>query len=250
MNRRPWFLSATFAIAAIATPVSAEIFQFTGAAESSDGKALYEERHQIEGSCDNDVFRPIEHRVTYVQLAEGNAEAFAEKKLDYSSSSIRPRVNYQQPDFDESLDITYPDSGSVAVAWKQPGGDIKRSTVEISNNLAVDAGFDNLVRRNWDKVVSGESVKFRFLAPTRGTDYAFILEPAQSQVVNADHVVQIRPDSVLLKFLVDPIILGYNSEGALTAYSGLTNVRENAEQNYTATIRYTVSTYPECKLTL
>lgn len=66
--------------------------------------------------------------------------------------------------------------------------------------------------------------------------------------MKADHVVQIRPDSVLLSFLVDPIILGYNNKGALTAYSGLTNVRENADQNYTATIRYAVSTYPECEL--
>jgi hypothetical protein len=54
---------------------------------------------------------------------------------------------------------------------------------------------------------------------------------------------------MLLKFLVDPIILGYNNKGALTAYSGLTDVRENADQNYTTTIRYTVSTYPECELT-
>jgi hypothetical protein len=248
MTRRHWFLPATVAMAALVTSASAEVFQFTGAAESSDGKALYEERHQIEGSCESGVFRPLEHRVAYIRQTESDAEAFAEKKLDYSLSPIRPRVNYQQPDFDESLEITYPDSGSVAVVWQQPGGDTKRSRVEVSNNLVVDAGFDNLVRQNWDKVVSGESVKFRFLAPTRGTDYAFILEPAQSQVVNADHVVQIRPDSVLLKFLVDPIILGYNSEGALTAYSGLTNVRENADQNYTAAIRYTVSTYPECEL--
>ncbi|WP_309043452.1 hypothetical protein [Marinobacter sediminicola] len=53
----------------------------------------------------------------------------------------------------------------------------------------------------------------------------------------------------MLKFLVDSIVLGYDSKGALTAYSGLTNVRENADQNYTATIHYAVSNYPECDLT-
>ncbi|WP_227519522.1 hypothetical protein [Marinobacter sp. ANT_B65] len=75
-----------------------------------------------------------------------------------------------------------------------------------------------------------------------------MLEPAQSQIVDADHLVQIRPDSLVLKLLVDPIILGYNSRGALTAYAGLTNVRENRDQNYSATILYTVSTYPICGL--
>ncbi|SOB75278.1 hypothetical protein SAMN04488490_0843 [Marinobacter sp. LV10R510-11A] len=234
---------------ALATPVSADVFKFTGTAESQDGKALYEEQHTIEGSCDNGAFRPLEHRVIYSRQAEGGNETFAEKSLDYSPSNIRPTVIFQQPDFQESLEISYADSGSVNVVWQQPGGDTKRSSVAVSENLVVDAGFDNLVRRNWEKVVSGESVKFRFLAPTRGTDYAFILEPTQSQAVRADHVVQIRPDSMLLKFLVDPIILGYNNKGALTAYSGLTNVRENTDQNYTATIRYAASTYPECELT-
>ena len=247
MNRSSMCL-LTAAIA-LATPVSADVFKFTGSAESLDGKALYEEQHTIEGSCDTGVFQPIEHRVIYIRQADGGNETFAEKKLDYSQSNIRPTVNYQQPDFQESLEISYVDSGSVNVVWQQPNGDKKRSSVDISDNLVVDAGFDNLVRRNWNKVVSGESVSFRFLAPTRGTDYAFILEPAQSQTVEADHVVQIRPDSILLKFLVDPIILGYNNKGALTAYSGLANVRENADQNYTATIRYAVSTYPECELT-
>lgn len=232
----------------LAAPVTADVFQFTGSAETLDGKALYEEQHKVEGACDNGVFKPLKHSVTYVRKTEEGDETFAEKKLNYSQSDIRPTVNYQQSSFQESLKISYADSGAVNVVWQQPSGDIKRSSVDVSDNLVVDAGFDNLVRQNWDKIVSGESVKFRFLAPTRGTDYAFIVEPAQSQSLNADYVVQIRPDSIVLKFVMDPILLGYNDKGALTAYSGLTNVRDNADQNYTANIRYVVSAYPECEL--
>ncbi len=223
--------------------------RFTGSAETPAGKALYEEHHRVEGACDNGVFQPLKHRVTYVSETKGGEETFAEKALDYSQSDLRPTVSYQQPRFQESLKISYADSGAVNVVWQQPTGDIKRANVSISDSLVVDAGFDNLVRQNWDKIVNGESLKFRFLAPTRGTDYAFIVEPAQSQTLDADYVVQIRPDSTFLKLLVDPIILGYNRKGALTAYSGLTNVRENTDQNYTATILYTVISYPECELT-
>ncbi|MGO1749840.1 MAG: hypothetical protein ACTHZR_06120 [Marinobacter sp.] len=246
MNLNPGYLSVLIALAA---PVSAEVFQFTGSAQTLDGKALYEEQHRIQGACDNDIFRPLKHRVTYVHQAEEGDETFAEKELDYRQSDIRPTVNYQQPNFQESLKISYAGSKAVNVVWQPPSGDIKRSNVDVSDNLVVDAGFDNMVRQNWDRVVSGEPVNFRFLAPTRGTDYAFILESAPNHAVNADYVVQIRPDNFVLKFLVDPIILGYNNKGALTAYSGLTNVRENADQNYTATIRYVISTYPECELT-
>ncbi|MBU2875115.1 hypothetical protein [Marinobacter salexigens] len=240
--------------ASMAAPVGAAVFEFTGSAARNDGRVLYEEEHRTEGQCEQGVFQPVKHHVTYHPFSSdkdssGKDQPFAEKWLDYSSSVVRPAVNFRQPDFNELLEITYPAEDIVNLVWQQPGGDTSRSTLEISNDLVVDAGFDNFVRRNWQKVINGESVKFRFLAPTRGTDYAFVLEPAQSQTVKADHLVQIRPDSFMLNFLVDPIILGYSKKGVLTVYSGLTNVRENADQNFTATIRYNVTTYPECELT-
>ncbi|MBQ0834444.1 hypothetical protein [Marinobacter sp.] len=249
MNRSCVRLLSVAVALLVAAPAFADVFKFSGAAEGADGQTLYQEQHTVEGSCNNGVFRPLEHWVSYVRQTAGGEETFAEKDLSYQSSDIRPTVSYQQSDFNESLEISYKRAEAAEILWQRPTGDKERSSVDVSDNLVVDAGFDNFVRRNWGKVVSGQSVKFRFLAPTRGTDYAFVLEPAQSQVVNADHVVQIRPDSTFLKFLVDPILLGYNNKGALTAYSGLTNVRENSDQNYTATIRYTVNTYPECALT-
>ncbi|GGE73112.1 hypothetical protein GCM10011533_26890 [Streptosporangium jomthongense] len=237
------------ALGAFALPALAGVFQFSGVAESSNGKELYEEQHTVEGSCTNGVFEPLEHRVVYVRRSGDGTTSFAQKRLDYSTSAIRPVVDYRQPDFGETLDVTYPDAGSASVVWQPPSGDIERSRIDVSDNLVVDAGFDNLVRRNWNRVTGGESIRFRFLAPTRGTDYAFILEPAQPSSLNAEHLVQIRPDNLVLGLLVDPIILGYNRQGALTVYSGLTNVRENVSQNHTATIRYAVSNYPECDLT-
>lgn len=245
MNLNPGCFSF---LVVLAMPVTADVFEFTGSAVTPGGKPLYEEQHRVRGTCDNGVFEPSKHSVKYVRELEQDNETFAEKELDYTVSDIRPTVNYQQPDFQETLKISYGDSGATNVVWQQPGGDIKRSRIDASDSLVVDAGFDNLVRQNWNKITNGESVRFQFLAPTRGTSYTFIVEPAQNKEVNADHVVQIRPDSVFLTFLVNPITLGYNDKGALTAYSGLTNVRETADQNYTATIRYAVSHYPECEL--
>lgn len=227
------------------------LFEFRGTAKNDAGATLYREQHRVQGSCQTGVFRARKHRVVYTRQERGNRETFAEKNLDYNQSPLRPAVSYQQPDFNESLEITYPDpdtARTVAVVWRQPGGGTERASVAVSDNLVIDAGFDHLIRHNWGRIADENSVPFRFLAPTRGTDYAFVMEPATSQTIQADHLVQIRPDSLMLRFVVDPITLGYNEKGALTAYSGLTNVRENADRNYTATIRYTVQAYPECPL--
>jgi len=236
--------------ASLAEPTYAALFEFTGSAARNDGTVLYEEQHRVEGLCERGLFEPLEHHVIYLpSRGSGSDQPFAEKWLDYSASAVRPTVNFRQPNFNEFLKVTYPDKDIVSLVWQQPGGDTNRSTLDMPNDLVVDAGFDNFVRQNWHKVINGESVRFRFLAPTRGTDYAFVLEPAQNQTVKADYLVQIRPDSFMLKFLVDPIVLGYSKKGVLTVYSGLTNIRENADQNFTATILYNVTTYPECELT-
>lgn len=237
----------TSALLAASMPLLAQEYAFTGTATSLDGKALYEEHHTVDGTCQDGVFRPQEHRVDYRK--PGADSAFAWKDLDYDASVIRPSVHFVQPDFDEVLKIRYRDSDTLIINWDTPSGGSDRFEVEYTNNTVVDSGFDNLVRENWQSVLAGKPVKFRFLAPTRGDHYGFVLEKTTSDEVEADHVMEIRPTGMVLGFLVDPIVLGYNDNGALTDYYGLTNIRKNQDNNYTAHIRYTVSTYPDCELT-
>ncbi len=245
MKTAAWIVS--FALLTIVTPAIANDFRFTGEATAPDGNVLYQERHSVDGTCQEGVFRPQRHSVDY-HKPEGK-EAFARKDLEYDLSVIRPAVNFIQPDFSEAMDIAYPEPDVLVINWDTPTGDSKRFEVEYPDSTVVDAGFDNLVRQNWQRMVAGESVDFRFLGPTRGEHYGFVLEPVRSDKVDADHVVQIRPTGMVLRFLVDPIVLGYNRNGALTDYYGLTNIRKNQDANYTAHIRYSVDTYPDCELT-
>ncbi|MBW4933262.1 hypothetical protein KZO34_01250 [Marinobacter sp. F4206] len=220
---------------------------FTGTARTDAGEVLYVETHGVSGTCEDGVFAPQEHRVGYQRQEQDSA--FATKKLDYTGSVIRPSVDFRQPEFDESLSIEYSGQDTLVINWQMPEGESRTFDVPYSNNVVVDAGFDNFVRRNWQAVLNGDSVEFRFLGPTRGEHYAFVLEAADSSKVTADHVVQIRPTGMILRFLVDPIILGYDSRGVLTDYYGLTNIRKNKDMNFTAHIQYSVVNWPDCELT-
>ncbi|MFV8570988.1 hypothetical protein ACNQ6O_07235 [Marinobacter sp. SBS5] len=185
-----------------------------------------------------------------MEYRKGPAESrFAIKTLRYDERPSRPSVDFRQPHFGESLTITYPEKNQLAIAWRPPSGDRKNFRVRYDDQLVVDAGFDHFVRANWQAVTAGKSLSFQFLAPTRGDHYGFVLEPAPAAKMDADVVVQIRPTSLVLRFLVDPIILGYNQRGALTHYQGLTNIRANSETNYTANIHYRITQYPDCELT-
>ena len=230
-----------------ACQAAAADMNFTGTAKSLSDAVLYEERHEVTGTCQDGVFRPEDHQIHYHRL--GQDSAFATKALTYPNSVVRPTVSFRQPDFGESLDIAYPSIDLLTIDWQQPEGGQKTYRVSFSEDVVVDGGFDTLVRRHWDTVTGGGSVEFRFLAPTRGKHYAFVLEPVQSDRVDAEHRFQIRPTGMVLRFLVDPIILGYNANGALTDYFGLTNIRKDLDTNYTAHIRYSVTKYPDCELT-
>lgn len=220
---------------------------FQGVATSSNGELLYTESHQVSGLCESGQFRPTRQNVEY-RHADGGT-VFANKEIRYDNSVLRPDITFEQPDFRESLSISYPETARLLIAWVPPGEQKKTFTVPFSDNVVVDAGFDQLVKNNWRKIRSGEPVTFQFLAPTRGETYDFILEPADDDRVDADHVVQIRPRGMLLRFVVDPIVLGYSNSGFLTDYVGLTNIRKTKEKNYTAHIRYEVRRQSPCNLT-
>ncbi|WP_303289579.1 hypothetical protein [Marinobacter sp. SS5-14b] len=238
----------TLLLCATAPTYAADRFEFQGIARDLDGDTvLYQEMHRVSGICTEGSFRPLAHDVEYQN--ESNSNSFANKTLNYEGSPIRPSLDFQQPDFNEQLQITYPEPTSLEILWQPPEDKRKVFTVSFDEGLVVDAGFDHFVRTHWQAVTAGESVEFRFLAPTRGDHYGFVLEPAPKSKLNADIVVQIRPTSLVLRFLVDPIILGYNQNGALTHYKGLTNIRADSETNFSAHIRYEVTRYPACDLT-
>ena len=242
---KPW-LAGSLATWLITAPVSAATFVFEGTATGDNGNTLYTEHHAIAGECQAGVFRPEEHQAEYRK--PGTEAAFAEKHLSFPESVLTPVVDFSQPDFNERMSITYPRPDRVAIEWRTPFGGREQFSVDKANRLVVDSGFDHLIRREWQALNRGDSVNFRFLGPTRGEHYGFVAEPVTNREIDAHLVVKLRPTSMLLRVLVDPIVLGYNREGALTDYLGLTNIRRNEDSNYTAHIRYNVTQYPPCAL--
>jgi hypothetical protein len=222
--------------------------RFVGTAKPIDGgEPIYQEEHTVSGTCTDDLFVPQDQSVDYTR---DSSDTFATKTLSYQESVLRPTVTFRQPDFSEVIELINQDDETLRVIWQSPSGATEKSTLNITPSLVADAGFDNLVRKNWSKLLNeGESVQFEMVAPTRGNYYGFVLEPHSDTRIDAAHTFRIRPSSMVIGWLVDPILLGYNAQGLLTDYLGLTNIRKNQDTNYNAHIRYAINTTPECELT-
>ena len=229
-----------------AVSVFANPLEFEGVARDKNGQPLYTEHHRMEGECREGLFLPRQHAVNYRQ--PDSDTAFADKQMTFNGSVFTPAVNFSQPKFDEQLTIEYPSQDQVAIEWVTGFEGQKKFTVERVENLVVDSGFDHFIHAKWQALIAGKKVKFRFLGPTRGEHYGFVAETVSDPDVDAHLVVRLRPASLFLRALMDPIVLGYNEQGALTDYLGVTNIRKDADNNHTAHIRYQVNQYPDCSL--
>ncbi len=251
MIQNPWLrLSVCALVLAIADTGHAqrEQLSFVGEAFNDSGNLIYTEHHQLTGTCTDSRWRPEDQSVQYYW--PGEATPFATKKLRYPEALTRPQVEFSLAELDASMTITTDDAGgALDIQWWSESRQIKQFLVPTKPDLVVDAGFDQLVRERWDELHNGASVDFRFLAPTRGTDFGFQLAPESPSELDFPLVITVRPSGLITRFLVKPITLGYNDTGLLSYYSGLTNIPRNRDgDNYSAEILYTTTQRPPCPL--
>lgn len=220
--------------------------RFRGDAFDSNNQLIYREYHEVTGECRDDRWHPLGQTVRYT--GPDGESTFASKDATYPGALTLPEVEFRQPRFDEVLRLL-PDSGnSLEIRWRADGNDTRVWRIDPPEDLVADLGFDHFIRESWSGLTGGDAVRFRFLAPTRGEHYGFLAEPAENPAIEADHVFRVRPSGVMLRLLVEPIYLGYDNTGRLTHYTGLGNIRENADQNYTVSIRYEYQQMPGCSL--
>ncbi len=220
--------------------------RFVGEARSLDDDSLYyTETHEQTGECRDGLWRPETHEVTY---RDSDDDTIATKTMDYSVSRQRPGFELEERRFDEHMRVHNDADRKAIIDWRSPQGEEKSFEVSMPGDGVIDAGFSELARQNWSKLTEdGDRVRIRFLAPTRGEFYDFEVRPSGNDALDGEHVFQIRPRGWVSRWFVDNIYLGYDSEGRLTDYYGLTNIRENKEENYTAHIRYEFEKAADCR---
>lgn len=235
---------------ALPLPVQAETYRFSATAENYDGTPLYQERHRIEGECRNGRFREQKQHVDYISLTEklGNKEErFATKSLSFEHDRQRPSVEFSQPLFDERMQISNIDDEKANVVWRTPKGETEQHSLPLSRQAVIDAGFVHFIRAHWATLTEGRQVDFDFVVPTRGEAYRFVAEPTENTHIDAHLVVSLRPSQVFLRWIVDPIFVGFDAKGRITDYRGLSNIRKNGDRNYTVHLHYDTGE-PPCPL--
>lgn len=214
---------------------------FTGyegiAYELGNGKMIYKESHFL---------RVNEARVTerVVLYRCPNGKPFARKLLTISAAQplvprfelIDARRGYREglKENNGQLEVFY----QLSQTKKRKHAQVKQTAA-----LVADAGFDDFVRKNWTALVAGESVKLDFVVPSQLDYLGFKVKLLRTEQMDGAgvRVFKLAPSGVL-GWVTSGIDVTYtDADRQLRRFEGLSNIRDNAGENYEAKIDFPVN---------
>lgn len=214
-----------------------EVITYSGKAYSMDDSRtlLYCEEHQLKLLNDE----PYKRQVRYF---DSNNNLIAEKENNYFSNPAAPEFSFHDKRHNYYEQARYNDDGSLTLILKEDNDSQsqKIQAGDLPDNLIIDAGFDEFVRRHWQSLLSGQTVSFSFASVARLDLISFRLK----KIADDDQklVLSMRLESRLLAWLLDPIELTYDRNNRnLLRYRGLSNIMDTNGETYSADIRYDYS---------
>ncbi|MGH1371044.1 MAG: hypothetical protein ACRBBW_03355 [Cellvibrionaceae bacterium] len=223
----------------------------------SDGKLRYRELHYA------DLNDPLGNVIKKIGYQDNHGDIFAEKTLFFSGSdSLLPELEQSNHNTGRRLSL----KKSAGLALNPPANSwtldyqsstkipSKRSTlsseVDTKYLAVIDAGFDAWIAQHWPQLEAGQQHKFLFLAATKAR---WIQLQASRRVCSepslpgvswfTDSVcIVVEPSNSVLRWLVDPIELGYQvlADGTprLHQFVGLANLADRDGRGMRVAIHY------------
>ena len=168
------FAALAFAAALIILPDSAlaagDVQRYTGEAFDAKGRLAYRETHYL------DRRTAQTQRVVVYQCPDGRA--FARKRV--AGAGVAPDFRFVDGRDGYEEGVAGAGSGRE-VFWRTGEGQaMRRKPVAQLRADVFDAGFDAFVRRHWDNLARGETVRAQFLIPSRLEALPISLRPDPS----------------------------------------------------------------------
>jgi hypothetical protein len=219
----------------LAAPAGAADLDFTGFARDLDsGALLYVETHEIRGAGSSGEQRTVLYR------RNETAAPFARKSLTYGADRARPAFRFtdERSGFAESV-VAVP-GGFEVQSRAGARANVRTSVIPSAEVAVIDAGFDEFVRENWDRLQGGSAINAPFLVPSRLDAINFrVRKTGETRIDGADaSVIRLSLAGVVGWLLPDIDVTYRNADRRLMRYRGLTNIRDAEGDLITAQIDF------------
>ena len=214
------------------------------AIDKTDASPLYCEYHFHE-------YKEGTIKYSTVKYIDTNDQEMAEKQLEYTFSPLVPNVIQQDTRQGELRVLKYSAEGDhFLLEYKQDDATDKKSAIVAANEatlpLVADAGFDRLLKENWDVLDQGKTVAFSFLSPIHTRIIALTVKRYNRDscggiTFDAESSIcfTVNPKSSLLKLFAKPLYLLYDrSSQQVVVFSGVVNLVDAKGKPKAANIYY------------
>jgi hypothetical protein len=173
------------------------------------------------------------------RCAQGS-QPFARKLLTYTASREDPTFEFEDARFGYLEGLRTVAGGREVFQRPKAGAELRTRMVPTGATIVSDAGFDEFVRRHWDEIEAGKTVRFPFLVPSRLTTMAFKVKKNRETTIEGStaSVIRLNLGGFLGLFLPYIEVSYRKSDRVLMRYKGLTNIRDAAGDNVTAQIDF------------
>jgi hypothetical protein len=191
------------------------------ATDMETGELMYTEVHHETLHSDGAV-----HLATVYRGPDGGT--IAARNASFADNPVAPPYHFEdlRADYREGLNLD--ETGLVVYRQLSGQSDPDRKRLGPADNLVADAGFDRLVLREWDRLLSGENVRADFLVPSRLRTLRFVIDMEQKWSLDDEPVVSFKMTSTnpLIRWLMGPIRVTYHQqERFLMRYEGISNLK-------------------------
>lgn len=233
-ERGMWMLIAVLVWTAGAE-ASSRTERYVGTAtDLKSGKLIYTEEH--EASYLNDV--NVRSVITY---RDAKKNVIGKKEITFTENS--PAASFRREDYRfgtvEAAEVM--GNGVKLTNKTDAASPAKDEVVRIPAPFAVDAGLNNLVRNNWDRLQSGQNVIFNLGVPSQLDYFEFRVVKERVETVNGRNamVVRFESDHWFIRLFVDPVVVWYDTEvRRAVRYEGISNIYDEKGKSYVVRVTF------------
>ncbi len=217
-------------VSSIAFGAELEIMR-EGIAKAIDSdKVLYTENHVILLDSEG-----LNRKITTTYTSASN-QVIARMISDFKDSKVVADVTFEDLRFStvyhQNVDV---EKKTVNLSLVTADGKVENQKTDLTNDMIAGQGFDNYAKMNFDLEKKRE---IRFLVLNKLDYFSFVVSPLE-MATKTEKQFRLNIDSMLLKYLVGPIDVTYNTKDKmLTSYKGISNLLNESKDSQDVLITY------------
>ena len=197
-------------------------------------KLIYSEVHYEKYDQD----RVVQSHVVYSDPA---GAVIARKKVDFGQAPFLPEFSLQNAQTGHREMTRYEADKYIVAFTKSADKPERTASLSYSASAVADAGFDNFIIQNWQRVLAGEILRCDFLVPGMLTFIRFrIYQHGQvNEGGRALRLFHVEPDNFFLRTFSSELKLYYDKDRPrLRRFEGISNLRNHRGDNHDVAIFY------------